>query len=60
MLLRESLGLAAEATLVEKACSDALEKGFRTKDIQGSLKQSCSTSEMGDAILEILTASLSA
>lgn len=58
MMLRESLGMAAEADLVEAACSEALQNGFRTKDIQGSVSKSCSTSDMGDAIINILKAKL--
>ena len=58
MMLRESLGMAAEADLVEAACSEALQNGFRTKDIQGSVSKSCSTSDMGDAIIAILKAKL--
>lgn len=58
MLLRESLGMAAEADLVEAACSEALQNGFRTKDIQGSVSKSCSTSDMGDIIINILKAKL--
>jgi 3-isopropylmalate dehydrogenase len=51
MLLRNSLGLAAEAEAVEKAVADAIAGGARTPDIAGSGAKSLSTREAGDAIL---------
>ena len=37
MLLRHSLGLEAEAKAVERAVSEAVKDGARTKDLGGSL-----------------------
>jgi 3-isopropylmalate dehydrogenase len=51
MLLRNSLGLAAEAEAIEKAVADAIAGGARTPDIAGSGAKSLSTREAGDAIL---------
>jgi len=50
MMLRYSLGLAAEADRIEQAVAKALEGGARTGDIGGVL----STSQMGDAVLAVL------
>ncbi len=47
MCLRHSLGLEAEAALVEKAANDAVTDGARTADLGGSL----STSEMADEVI---------
>jgi 3-isopropylmalate dehydrogenase len=47
MCLRHSLGLEAEAQLVEKAASDAITDGARTVDLGGSL----STREMADEVI---------
>jgi 3-isopropylmalate dehydrogenase len=47
MLLRHSLGLEAEARLVERAVRDAVADGARTADLGGRL----STREMADAVL---------
>jgi 3-isopropylmalate dehydrogenase len=52
MLLRNSLGLEAEARQVERAVSQAVQNGARTKDLGGS----ASTTEVGDAVLEHLDA----
>lgn len=60
MLLRESLGLRAEADMIEKAVAKTLENGHRTKDIQGSQDSFCSTTELGDAVIESLQKMLSA
>jgi 3-isopropylmalate dehydrogenase len=51
MLLRNSLGLAAEAEAVEKAVADAIAGGARTPDIAGSGAKALSTREAGGAIL---------
>lgn len=56
MMFRYSLGLAHEATLVEKAVSTAIEAGLRTKDMGGST----STVEAGDAIVAELVKILKA
>ena len=51
MMLRHSLGLAAEADAVERAVSDTLAAGVRTQDIAlGNDHAAVSTSEMGNAI----------
>ena len=47
MLLRHSLGLEAEADLIEAAVGQALTGGARTADLGGTL----STRAMGDAVL---------
>ena len=54
MLLRHSLGLDAEAAMIEKAVGRALDTGARTADIAASGSEPLSTSEMGDAVLEVL------
>jgi len=50
MMLRYSLGMAAEADRIEAAVAKALETGARTSDLGGAL----STSQMGDAVLAAL------
>ena len=55
MALRYSFDLGAEADMLEKAVSDALAKGARTKDIAQSGAH-IATSEMGDAVLAELDA----
>ena len=52
MLLRHSLGMQHEARAVERAVSDALASGARTRDLGGAL----STGEMTDAVLARLEA----
>ncbi|HET7824789.1 MAG TPA: isocitrate/isopropylmalate family dehydrogenase, partial [Anaeromyxobacter sp.] len=47
MLLRHSLGLAAEAKLVEDAVDRAIAEGCRTRDLGGSL----STRQMADEVV---------
>ena len=47
MMLRYSLGLNAEADLIEVAVAKALEGGSRTPDLGGQL----TTAQMGDAVL---------
>jgi 3-isopropylmalate dehydrogenase len=54
MLLRHSLGLAAEATALEQAVEAALTAGARTPDLVASGESSLSTREMGDAVLSRL------
>jgi 3-isopropylmalate dehydrogenase len=56
MLLRYSLGLQREADAVEAAVSRALEGGARTPDIAAGSEQASSTAEVGDAVLDALTA----
>ncbi|MBL6707140.1 MAG: 3-isopropylmalate dehydrogenase, partial [Planctomycetaceae bacterium] len=53
MMLRHSLGLEEEATLIEKAVDSVLDAGFRTKDIARG-GASLSTTEMADKVLEVL------
>ena len=51
MTLRYSFGLLDAADLVERAISNLLEQGLRTKDIATAGQNAVGTSEMGDAIL---------
>jgi 3-isopropylmalate dehydrogenase len=50
MLLRHSLGLAAEADRIEAAVAGALDSGIRSADLGGA----ASTQAMGDAVLAAL------
>lgn len=52
MMLRFSLNLSAEADAIDAAVKKVLEDGYRTGDIysEGSIK--CTTTQMGDAIVE--------
>jgi 3-isopropylmalate dehydrogenase len=50
MLLRYSLGRAAEADRIERAVAAALASGARTPDLGGTV----STTAMGDAVLAAL------
>ena len=52
LLLRHSLGLEAEATALEEAASQALERGARTPDIASARHDALSTQEVGDAVLQ--------
>lgn len=54
MLLRHSLGLAAEAEAIEKAVTDAIAAGARTPDIADAGAKASSTQEVGNAILQRL------
>jgi 3-isopropylmalate dehydrogenase len=54
LLLRHSLGLAAEAATLEGAVSEAIERGTRTPDIAGEHHGASSTREVGDAVLSAL------
>jgi 3-isopropylmalate dehydrogenase len=54
MALRYSFNLPAAADLVEKAISNVLASGARTKDIAGPGTNAVGTSEMGDAVLREL------
>jgi 3-isopropylmalate dehydrogenase len=51
MALRYSFNLAELGDRLEKAISNALEKGLRTADIAIGAKETLSTAQMGDAIL---------
>jgi 3-isopropylmalate dehydrogenase len=57
MMLRLSLGMAAEAALIEQACIAALASGARTRDLCKG-ENFLSTTQMGDAVLRELTALL--
>jgi len=52
MLLRDGLGMDTEASMVEKAVDQALEEGYRTKDIGSHEDRLISTGEMGDLIAD--------
>ncbi len=52
MLLRHSLGLEEEASLLERAVFDAIEAGWRTADCVVSGEASCSTVEFGNAVVQ--------
>jgi len=54
LLLRHSLGLAAEAAALEQAVSDALACGARTADLRRGEGRACSTREAGEAVLSRL------
>src|SRR5205807_2454754 len=58
MALRYSFNLAELADRLEKAISNVLEKGLRTADIAGGTAKVLSTSQMGDAILTELQATV--
>jgi len=55
MALRYSFGLAEAADLVERAITNVLASGMRTKDIAGPGGNAVSTAEMGDAVLRELS-----
>lgn len=52
LLLRHSLGLAEEATLVEDAVRHVVDDGFRTADIVTPESKMVSTHEMGEQVVE--------
>ena len=56
MALRHSLGLEAEAEVVEAAVDGALDAGLRTRDIAAG-GPSVSTDEMGSAVIDGVLAS---
>jgi 3-isopropylmalate dehydrogenase len=56
LMLRYSLGLDDEATLIEQAVYRALESGHRTADIAGPDDPPVGTTELGDAIVAELAA----
>ncbi len=56
LMLRYSLGLPDEATLIERAVYRALESGRRTADIAGPDDHPVGTTELGDAIVAELAA----
>ncbi len=56
MLLRYSLGLEAEARMIESAVDKVLNDGFRTADIRSEGTKLVGTKEMGHLIREALAA----
>ena len=54
MLLRHSLGLAAEAEAIERATWETVSRGIATADIAGRNARPATTSEMADAIAAAL------
>jgi len=54
MTLRYSFGMTNEADLLERAISDVLDQGLRTKDIASPGQNAVSTTEMGEAVLKQL------
>ncbi len=54
MLLRYSLGEVAAAEAIEQAVSDVLDQGLRTGDIASEGCKIVGTSEMGDAVVQML------
>jgi 3-isopropylmalate dehydrogenase len=51
MCLRYSFNMVDEATKLETAIANVLDKGIRTADIMSDGSRQVSTSEMGDAVL---------
>jgi 3-isopropylmalate dehydrogenase len=56
LLLRHSLGLTEDAARVETAVFDAIGEGFRTADCAIPGRETASTAQFGDAVLERLVA----
>jgi 3-isopropylmalate dehydrogenase len=56
MALRYSFGLGEEADLLERAISQVLVSGMRTKDIAPAGANAVGTSDLGDAIVKELEA----
>ncbi|MCX5848532.1 MAG: 3-isopropylmalate dehydrogenase [Deltaproteobacteria bacterium] len=54
LMLRYSLSLPREASLIEKAVGETLKAGFRTRDIFQKNKKLVGTEEMGDAVAKKL------
>ncbi|MBV8975495.1 MAG: 3-isopropylmalate dehydrogenase [Sinobacteraceae bacterium] len=54
LLMRHSLGLEAEAAVLEQAVADALTAGARTADLVRPGEPACSTREAGQAVLSRL------
>lgn len=55
LLLRYSLGLEEEATMIEAAVDRALAEGYRTADIAEPGAETVGTRAMGDLIVELVT-----
>lgn len=58
MALRYSLNLGAQADMIEAAVQDVLNSGTRTPDIMAKGCKECSTSGMGDALINALAQQL--
>ena len=56
MMMRYSLGLEDIALTIEKAVEKALDEGYRTVDIFTDGHKKVSTSQMGDAVTDIIAA----
>jgi 3-isopropylmalate dehydrogenase len=56
MLLRYSLGMEAEARMVEEAVASVLDAGHRTPDIAASGRPRVTTRQMGSLVVEALNA----
>ncbi len=56
LLLRHSLGLAAEAAALEQAVSEALASGARTPDVAASHDRALRTEQVGEAVLDRIRA----
>jgi 3-isopropylmalate dehydrogenase len=56
MLLRWSLGLAAEADVIEAAVARVLDDGCRTADIARPGEATIGTAEMGERVVASLAA----
>jgi len=54
MMLRYSFGLNEEADMLDNAVAGVLREGLRTQDIMQPGKRLASTSEIGDAAVEII------
>ena len=54
MMLRHSLSLPQEASLIEKAVADVLKEGWRTQDIYSAGSRLAGTEEMGNAVVRKL------
>jgi 3-isopropylmalate dehydrogenase len=52
MMLRHSFKLPAEASCVETAVSQVLDRGYRTRDLSRPTEKSITTSEMGSLVVE--------
>lgn len=52
LMMRYSLGLTEEASIVERAVDEVLQKGYRTKDIATNADKVVTTAVIGDAVSE--------
>jgi 3-isopropylmalate dehydrogenase len=55
MLLRESFGLADQATILERALARAWQDGWRTPDVMEPGAQEVDTATMGDKVAQMVT-----